>query len=183
MPVSILISRSAQRIYVRQGFEPVFDAPVTIRDADTPIGTMLFTAMEHAGSDVRWTALAMYRKGMEPNAQAPAAQHAQRLALKSSDPHPTSAQDAKAVLDRLEISDEVRERISQGVAPGSSLIVSDETMHRETAGPGGGTDFIVLMPGEPQGGIAIRSRRSRDSDDDDDRPRRRRGGSSEFSWW
>ncbi|MDX2204460.1 MAG: L,D-transpeptidase family protein [Hyphomicrobiaceae bacterium] len=183
VPVSIFISRATQRIYVRQGFEPVFDAPISIRDADAPIGTTLFTAMDHTGSEVRWTALAMYAKGMEPNARNPAQQHAQRLSIRSPEPNPTSAEDAKAVLDRIDMPEEVRERISQGVAPGSSLIVSDEGMHRETAGPGGGTDFIVLMPGEPQGGIAIRSRRSRDSDWDDDRPRRRRGGQPEYSWW
>ena len=40
----MLISRKTQRIYVRQAFEPVLDIPVTIADADRPIGTHVFTA-------------------------------------------------------------------------------------------------------------------------------------------
>jgi hypothetical protein len=43
------------------------------------------------------------------------------------------------------------------VAPGASLIVSDESLSRET---GKATEFIVLMSGEPQGGMKIRRRRS-----------------------
>src|SRR5215208_1872277 len=33
-PVSVLISRKAQRLYVRQAFEPIFDSPVTIANPD-----------------------------------------------------------------------------------------------------------------------------------------------------
>lgn len=184
MPVSVFISRETKRIYVRQGFEPVFDMPVTIRDADTPLGTTLFTAMAHEGSEVRWTALSMYVKGMEPNARMPSAQHARRLSIKSPEANPTNPDDAKAVLDRIEIPEEARAKISEVVPPGSSLIVSDEGIHKETAGPGGGTDFIILMSGEPQGGIAIKPK-ARDmwgDDDDDDRPRRRRR-SYDSGWW
>jgi hypothetical protein len=184
MPVSVFISRETKRIYVRQGFEPVFDMPVTIRDADTPLGTTLFTAMAHEGSEVRWTALSMYVKGMEPNARTPSAQHARRLSIKSPEANPTNPDDAKAVLDRIEIPEEARAKISEVVPPGSSLIVSDEGIHKETAGPGGGTDFIILMSGEPQGGIAIKPK-ARDmwgDDDDDDRPRRRRR-SYDSGWW
>jgi hypothetical protein len=37
--------------------------------------------------------------------------------------------------------------------PGTSLIVSDEEAHKET---GKATDFVVLISGEPQGGIKKR---------------------------
>ena len=37
-PVSVLISRKTQRLYVRQGFKPLFESPVTIADPDRPIG-------------------------------------------------------------------------------------------------------------------------------------------------
>lgn len=184
VPMSVFISRETQRIYVRQGFEPVFDMPVTIRDADKPIGTTLFTAMAHEGNDVRWTALSMYVKGMEPNTRTPSPQHARRMSIKSPEATPTNPDEAKAVLDRIEIPDEARARISDVVPPGSSLIVSDEGIHKETAGPGGGTDFIILMSGEPQGGIIVRPK-ARDTwgdDDDDDRPRRRRR-SYDSGWW
>jgi hypothetical protein len=42
-----------------------------------------------------------------------------------------------------------------GVTPRSSLIVTDEAPSSET---GKGTDFIVLLSGEPQGGIKFRRR-------------------------
>jgi hypothetical protein len=41
------------------------------------------------------------------------------------------------------------------VSPRSSLIISDEALSRET---GQGTDFVVLLSGEPQGGIKNRRR-------------------------
>ena len=48
---------------------------------------------------------------------------------------------AKAALDRIEISQDVVERISQLLTPGSSLIVSDYGISGET---GKDTDFIVV---------------------------------------
>jgi hypothetical protein len=62
---------------------------------------------------------------------------------------------AKAALDRITIPQEAIDRISEVISPGSALIVSDEAMSKET---GTGTDFVVLMSGEPQGGIKIRQR-------------------------
>src|SRR6266403_1310457 len=55
-PVSVLISRQTQRLYVRQAFEPILESPVTILDADRPIGTHVFTAMERTNGDtkMRW---------------------------------------------------------------------------------------------------------------------------------
>jgi hypothetical protein len=60
-PVSVLISRKTQKLYVRQTFEPVFDSPVTVADPDRPIGTHIFTAMERAGSDapMRWSVVTL----------------------------------------------------------------------------------------------------------------------------
>ena len=47
--------------------------------------------------------------------------------------------------------------------PGSSLIISDEGASIET---GKDTDFVVLMSGEPQGGLKTRRREPRYRDDD-----------------
>ena len=55
------------------------------------------------------------------------------------------------------------ERISDVVLPGSSLIISDEGASIET---GKDTDFVVLMSGEPQGGIKARRREPRYRNDD-----------------
>ena len=38
-PMSIFVSLKTQKLYVRQGTEPVLEMRVTIRDPDKPIGT------------------------------------------------------------------------------------------------------------------------------------------------
>jgi hypothetical protein len=42
-----------------------------------------------------------------------------------------------------------------GMTPRSSLIVTDEALSSET---GKGTDFVIVLSGEPQGGIKFRGR-------------------------
>jgi|ERR1043166_4754057 hypothetical protein len=102
-PVSIFVSRKAQRLYVRRGFEPVLETPVTIRDPERPIGTHVFTAMARAGSGLRWSVVAL-----------------------------NDAADAKTALDRIVIPQEVLDRFAATAPPRSSLIVSDEPLSRET---------------------------------------------------
>src|SRR6195256_460636 len=60
-PVSVLISRKTQRLYVRQAFEPIFESPVTIADPDRPIGTHVFTAIERTSGDakLRWSVVSL----------------------------------------------------------------------------------------------------------------------------
>ena len=69
---------------------------------------------------------------------------------------PASAEGAKSALDRIVIPPETLDRITAMMSPRSSLIVSDEGLSAET---GNGTDFIVILSGEPQGSLAIRRRR------------------------
>src|SRR5947208_2800815 len=61
---------------------------------------------------------------------------------------------AKSALDRIVIPQDVVDRIAS-IAPRSSLIITDEALSSET---GKGTDFVVLLSGEPQGGIKMRRR-------------------------
>jgi hypothetical protein len=60
---------------------------------------------------------------------------------------------ARAALDRIEIPQDIIDRISEIISPGSSLIISDEGVSTET---GEDTDFVILMSGEPQGAIKMR---------------------------
>jgi hypothetical protein len=183
-PVSVFISRQTQRLYVRQAFQPIFDTEVTIRDPDTPIGTTIYTALSYAndGADVRWSALAMYAKGASPGAPASGSRRVggdHRKAEGAS----TDAGTAKAALERISIPQEAIERINEVVSPGSSLIVSDEPMSAKETGKG--TDFIVLMSGEPQGGIKTRRRPNSDGYGGygyERRYRRPYGGGGSF-WW
>ncbi len=180
-PVSVFVSRKTQRLYVRQSFEPLFEIGVTIRNPGAPIGTTLFTAVGYAGEDsdeLRWNALAMY-PGMhaDPVHRPPASGHRSRY----GEPAATDAAAATRALERIAIPREALDRINELVTPGSSLIVSDEEMSRETSK---GTDFVVVMSGEPQGGIRRRSQRPDVfSDYDDDLPAPPSAGFGRFPWW
>ncbi|HEY6256997.1 MAG TPA: L,D-transpeptidase family protein [Xanthobacteraceae bacterium] len=59
----------------------------------------------------------------------------------------------KEALERITIPQDALDRIAGMVSPRSSVIISDEALSSET---GKGTEFVVLMSGEPQGGIKFR---------------------------
>jgi hypothetical protein len=161
-PVSVFISRKTQRLYIRQGYQPVFETPVTIRNADKPLGSYVFTALSYLNSaEVRWSVVSMYKS---PDSAAPVAQGKRgRADARNTDAAPADVAGAKAALDRIAIPRDALERISAVVLPGSSLIISDEGASIET---GKDTDFVVLMSGEPQGGIKTRRREPRYRNDD-----------------
>ena len=60
-PISVFISRKERKLYVRKGFQPLFETPVTIDRPDEALGTHVFTAMEFKddGVTMRWTAISM----------------------------------------------------------------------------------------------------------------------------
>jgi hypothetical protein len=152
-PVSVLISRKTQRLYVRQAFEPIFESPVTILDPDRPIGTHIFTAMERTDGEtnLRWSVVSL--EGGRPHGASGAAQgRADGGHGRDVEPALTDPASAKSALDRIVIPQDVVDRIA-GIAPRSSLIITDEGLSSET---GKGTDFVVLLSGEPQGGIKMR---------------------------
>jgi hypothetical protein len=155
-PVSVFISRKMQRLYIRQAFQPALEIPVTIRDADRPIGTHVFTAMERTNGDIdiRWSVVSL--NDGQPDVRL-AEPYGSAGGRRSGSAEQTSAEpsDAKAALDRITIPQDTLDRIAGMVSPRSSLIISDEALSAET---GNGTEFVVLMSGEPQGGIKSRRR-------------------------
>ena len=154
-PVSVLISRKTQRLYVRQGFEPILESPVTILDADRPIGTHVFTAMERVDGEnnMRWNVVSL--QDGHPNGGAPALQgRARGRDGGAVEPKPADIGSARSALDRIVIPQDALDRIA-GIAPRSSLIITDEALSSET---GKGTDFVVVLSDEPQGGIKSRRR-------------------------
>ena len=154
-PLSVLISRQTHQLYVRQGFEPILESPVTILDADRPIGTHVFTAMERTKGDtnMRWGVVSLVRR--RPNGRVVELQGRTRGGQgRDLEPMLTDPGGAKSALDRITIPQDVLDRIA-GMVPRSSLIITDEALSSET---GNGTDFVVLLSGEPQGGIRFRQR-------------------------
>jgi hypothetical protein len=144
-PISVFVSRKLSRLFVRQRFKPLFDVPIKVENPERPLGTHLFTLLElqDEGASFRWNVVSMPEtlsststsSNKNPNAPVQGTSGTAR-----SDPSPD---DASAALDRIEIPPDVVGRISQILTPGSSLIVSDYGVSRET---GTDTDFIVVLP-------------------------------------
>jgi hypothetical protein len=170
-PVSVFISRKTQHLYVRRAFQPIFDAPITIRDPDRPIGTHVLTAMDRAGDgpDLRWIVVTVESGDPHESAAEPPVRRHARSADEAEPVRVTNPAAAKAALDRIVIPQDVMDRIAAMGSPRSSLIVSDEDLSSET---GKGTDFIVILNDQPQGGIAMR-RRNPEAQARYDLPRRR----------
>jgi hypothetical protein len=126
-PVQVFVSRKQGKVFVRQDFKPIFEAPVTIAEPDRPLGTHVFTAMQmqEDGAAMQWTAITI------PSGYARARDTAVM----------TAAPTAAAALDRIEMPQEAIDRIAGLLAVGSALIVSDNALSDET---GLETDFIVL---------------------------------------
>ena len=140
--VAVFVSKREKKVFVRQGFVPVFDMPIEITNPEQPLGTHVFTAMEiqDGGGRMRWNAISMpaehlarpvdVRSGKRGRNVEPAAAHNGKA--------PSTAAEA---LDRINLPPEAVERISELLTPGSSLVVSDHGLGRET---GRYTEFIVL---------------------------------------
>jgi L,D-transpeptidase catalytic domain len=156
LPISVFVSRKTQRFYVRQGYVPVFEGPITIEDAEKPVGNYVFTAFGNGNERVRWGLVSMYADGNSKVAPEPVAARNTSLkgdARRSIEASPADVAGAKAALDRIAIPQEAIQRITDVVLPGSSLIVSDEGLSIET---GKDTDFVIVMSGEPQGALKVR---------------------------
>ena len=152
-PLSVLISRQTQRLYVRQAFEPILESPVTILDADRPIGTHIFTAMERANGDTNmrwerrlvgpWTSERSRDRATRPTRGGPRRRaNADRSGWRKGSARPDCHSTRRVGSYRR-------------LVPRSSLIITDEALSSET---GNNTDFVVLLSGEPQGGIKFRQR-------------------------
>ena len=105
----------AGHLYVRQDYDDVFDLPVSFRNPEEPLGTHVYIALNFAPGDtkIRWVTLDV-----------------------------TDGAGPAVPLDRLEISEDVRQKISERLTPGSTFIVADTSIN--SAGLPKGGDFVVL---------------------------------------
>ena len=64
VPISVFVSRKLSKLFVRQGFTPLFDVPVKIQNPEEPLGTHVLTVMEFQkeGAAIRWTVVSMPEK-------------------------------------------------------------------------------------------------------------------------
>jgi lipoprotein-anchoring transpeptidase ErfK/SrfK len=149
--IAIFVSRKRQRLYVRQNFEPLFDAPVAIAQPEAPIGTHVFTALEFTGPDrttLRWNVVSLPGEAPkrvqyveERGRYGEPGRRRRREVVDQRAPDTPPPQSPAQVLARIDIPADISEAISQMVVPGSSLVVSDQGLGDET---GEGTDFVVV---------------------------------------
>lgn len=138
--VSVFISKKEGRVFIRQNWKDVWEAPVTIRDPDRPLGTHIYSLIESApdGSSTRWISMSM-----PPET---ASGEGRRGRGKDKDtaeaPAQVEPETASGALDRIELPEGARERIAELLWTGGSLIVSDQPRSYEMSDDA--TDFIVL---------------------------------------
>jgi hypothetical protein len=142
--VAVFISRKDKKLYIRHGYEPVFDTPVEIADADRPLGTHVFTARgdKDDSTALHWSAVSLPQVARRADP---------RRATKQGTKKPTPVQSSSVVpplsaaeaLDRITIPPEAMEKIASIIAPGGSLLISDHGLTGWETGRG--TDFIVPL--------------------------------------
>jgi hypothetical protein len=141
VPISVFVSRKLSRLFVRQGFAPLFDVAVKIQNPEEPLGTHAFTVIEpeNEGSAVRWSVVSIPEQST--SADSTKGRKAPKQQIVESAPLAPLSDNANAALDRIEIPQDAVEQISELLTPGSSLIISDYGVSSETRTH---TDFIVL---------------------------------------
>jgi hypothetical protein len=148
-PIAIFVSRKEGKIFVRQDFIPLFEAPVKIERPQEPLGTHVFTALDYMPdhSTFRWNVVTL------PPESAKAEQHwryvtdARRNRRRELVEEPAAQprqppETPQQALARIQISNDVIDLVSELMVPGSSLVVSDHDLGPET--DSSGTDFIVI---------------------------------------
>ncbi len=142
--IAVLVSNKDGKLYVRQNFAPLFDVPVTIAPSDRPLGTHVFTARadKDDAKTFHWSVLSMPVAARATD-DGSATQRRKNTGAIDMKPAP-KANSASEALDRISIPDDTMARITEALATGGSLIVSDLGI---AAGgeTGQGTDFIVPL--------------------------------------
>jgi hypothetical protein len=136
--VAVFVSRKEKKIFVRQGMVPMFDMPISIDEPDKPLGLHVFTAMGAGqdGTGMRWNLMTIPTDG-NPYPEYRRRGREQPAAL----PQLKAPSRAAEALDRIQFPQEAIDRIGELLIPGSSLVIADDGLGRET---GRATEFIVL---------------------------------------
>lgn len=115
---------------IRQGFKPIFDAPIALKAPERALGThfLSLARLDRSRGTADWTAITL------PDRLPP--KTARRLGITE----PEAGDDLAAVLDRIDIPSDIRAHIEGRISLGSSITVTDQVDISET---GKGTDFIV----------------------------------------
>jgi hypothetical protein len=116
-----------------------------VRDPETPLGSHLYiaTAVEGDGTSLKWSVVSIPARFAAERGESQlkmASVEEEVVATPKLYGSPSSAADA---LERIEIAQDVRDRIAERLWTGASLIISDQPPSGET-GPVG-TDLTVKL--------------------------------------
>ncbi|MBU1211761.1 MAG: L,D-transpeptidase family protein [Alphaproteobacteria bacterium] len=142
LPITVLLSKHSNKMYVRQGYDPVLEADISFADPQAPVGTHVYHAVDYSadGKDLRWQAVTAARKNLNVTKARNTGKSRQTDSTPAFDPA-WPAQTPGNALDRVNMPDDVRDRLAELLKPGSAIIVTDERKSYET---GKYTDLIVL---------------------------------------
>jgi hypothetical protein len=134
----VFISAKTGRLTAKLGFAQVIDVPVTIAGPGRPLGTHVLTATAFTDGEkaLRWNSVSLR--------PSEGTQYARRKKRRHDDEAPVAAAghdaDAASALERIEIPKETAELLAELMKPGSSFIISDYGLSRETSAR---TEFVV----------------------------------------
>jgi lipoprotein-anchoring transpeptidase ErfK/SrfK len=145
--IAVFVSKKDGRLYVRQNFAPLFDAPVTIAPSERPLGTHVFTVQtdKEDANLLHWSAVSMpvvarYKAEQDDDERTSRRRRTTGAIEVKPAPLPDSAAEA---LDRLTLPADAMARITEALSTGGSIIVSDQGINGGETGEG--TDFIIPL--------------------------------------
>ncbi len=138
-PVSVFISGKTGRLIAKLGFQQVIDVPVMIAEPDVPLGTHVLTATTFRDGEtvMDWSGVTLNpssARAYKPRRRR--RRHADEAYVKPAD----ADADAASALARIEIPRDTREQLAELMKPGSSIIISDYGLSRETSNR---TEFVI----------------------------------------
>ena len=138
-PVSVFVSAKTGRLIAKLGFVEVMDVPVTIADPDQPLGTHVLTATHFTdgGKGLRWNSVSL-----KPGADSISYNPRKKRRHQDEEYVPTAGYDTdpQSALERIQIPEETVEHLAELMKPGSSFIISDYGLSRETSAR---TEFVI----------------------------------------
>jgi predicted nucleic acid-binding Zn-ribbon protein len=141
-PISVLVSLRAQRLYIRQGFEPLLEVPIAVAPLPNKVGTHVFTAMRYGADPNTFDWRLVSAQTPPPGIPFDDGRGKKRHKAVFAEGRGLNVQMANEALDAFTIPDDILQTISELARPGSSLIVSDRELPLNENGSG--TEFVVL---------------------------------------
>jgi lipoprotein-anchoring transpeptidase ErfK/SrfK len=146
--IAVFISRKDAKIYVRQNFAPLFEAPVAIAASDRPLGTHVFTAEvdKNDANALHWSVVSMpvVVRSVERDDDSRMTRRQRMAGVIPVAAKPVITPDSPAeALDRVSVPADTMAKINEMMTTGSSIIVSDQGINQGETGEG--TDFIVRL--------------------------------------